>query len=161
MSQDNLPVSQDALPSIISPEGARVANTYLENGCDAKKTAEYLGMEPHDVFLMVSSRNVRDYVNEVISKAGIKSMDKISEKMQELIDKKLKELEELDMGSTKDPADLLVSLHKMEEAKQKLINARQPKESNVSQDKNTQVNIFGADDNSQYARLMKSIVGNK
>ena len=154
-------ISQDTPITLITPEGALVANTYLEMGCDAKKTAKVLDMQPHDVYMLVSSRNVKEYVNGVISAAGIRSMDKITEKMQELIDKKLDELDELDMGSTKDPADLLMALHKMEEAKQKLINARMPKENNVSQDKNTQVNIFGADDNSQYARLMRSIVEGK
>jgi len=153
----SLPISQDAQPDNISPEGAEVANTYLEQGCSIEKTSELLGIPGHKVNSIIASKPVKNYIIQVMTDVGMRSMDKITDSMQELIDKKLKEMDELEMTSSKDVADLLQMLHKMHTEKSKILLSKVPKDT-INSSTNTNVAIFNADDNSQYARLMKAII---
>jgi hypothetical protein len=43
------PYSLDALPQVISPEGAEIANTYLANACSITHTSEQLGLPAHEI----------------------------------------------------------------------------------------------------------------
>ena len=153
-----LPISADHLPEEISPEGAEIANTYLELNCDITKTSETLEIPGHEINRILSTKPVQNYIIQVLTDIGMRSMDKITESMEGLIDAKMAEMNELDMTSSKDVADLLQMMHKMQVEKSKLLTAKIPKDTLPNQ-RNQQVNIFNADDNSQYAKLMRAIVG--
>lgn len=155
MSDYNLaPYSEDANPQAISPEGAKVANTYLSNGCSIFLTSRQLEMPTHEISVMLDQPLIRRYVNGVLKEAGITHMQKLAERMDALIEKKWEELEEAEMGSNKDIADLIALAHKMRQDMVKFLQEDTKLSGPVTQ-KNTQVNIYGE---GAYGDLMKKLV---
>ena len=148
--------SQDSLPDSISPEGARVAQAYLQAGCDVNVASQILGVEPHEVSRIIQERVVDNFITQVISDSSLRHMDAITEKMDEIILKKMNEMDELDMGSSKDIADLLQMLHKMQVDKTRIIADKIKKNEKIQQgNTNVQVNNF---DSSNYGRLMENLI---
>ena len=151
--------SRDNLPEKISPEGVKVANRYLETSMSLEETARTLNMEKHEVSEVLNSKHVRGYINSVMSEAGFRQIDKIEGILNEIIEQKLEELREAEIGSSKDIADLLALAQKIASEKVKLIQAREEKETGIINQKNTQFNIY--DSNSSYGRLMEAIASGK
>ena len=149
------PYSEDAQPEQLSPEGAKVSNTYLANGCSITETSRALGIPTHEISAVLQSPMVKTYVNSVLREAGAAHIGKIIAKLDILIDRKWEELDEAEIGSNKDIAELLEMSHKMQLAAMKLLQADQEKGSSVV--KNTQVNNFGE---GNYGKLMEKLIGN-
>ena len=139
---DLAPYSEDALPQVISPEGAEIANTYLENACSIKMTSQALGIPTHEISAALHDPMVRNYVTGVLRENGYAHMEKIAEKFDQIIDMKWEEIEEAEIGSNKDIADLLSMAHKMRMEMSRLLQA-DTKNNAPSNQKNTQVNVFG------------------
>jgi hypothetical protein len=156
---NHLAISADAPASEITPEGAEIANTYLELGCDIQKASEVLDIPAHRINTILSDKFVKGYITQVMTDAGLRKMTSITERMEDLIDKKMEEMENLDMVSSKDVADLLNMVHKMHTEQAKIVVASTPKEGSNKIPTNQQINVFAADDNSQYGKLMKAIIG--
>lgn len=134
----------------MNPETDLVATTYMENGCDLRATAKQLDMNVDALARIVAAPGVRNYITETLRTVGLRKMDRIEEAMEKIIDKKMAELDELEMGSSKDIAELLSTYHKMIMDKNKLIDG------GGARVNNTQINnIF---ENSSYGELMKRIV---
>lgn len=96
----------------ISPEALEVANAFL--GCqDMQQVSSDLGIPLEIVSEMMSRREVKAYIDHVFIEAGFNNRFKIREIMDVIIKKKMQELDEADIGSTKDIADLLALSHKM------------------------------------------------
>lgn len=155
MSDYNLaPYSEDALPDQISPEGASVANTYLANACSLTETSHSLDMPTHEISTILQQPLVKVYVNSILRENGYRHMVKIAEKLDDLIDQKWEELEEAEMGSNKDIAELLQLSHKM---RLDMANLLQKDSANIAPttQKNTQVNVFGE---GNYAQLMEKLI---
>lgn len=113
MARKNLPSTQPIADGLaIAPESLEIANVYLETG-DVNKTAEYLGIGREVVVAVLSKKEVRNFVDTVFLNAGWMSRSKIADALDSIIEKKLKELEEAEIGSSKDIADLLMMAHKM------------------------------------------------
>ena len=151
-------MSQDNLPEKISPEGVHVANVYLESSCNISDTARVLNMQRHEVAEILDNRYVKKYIDNVMQEAGFRQMNKLEEIMNELIEKKMQELAEAEVGSSKDIADLLALANKMANDKAKLLHEK-AKEEKVLLQKNTQFNIY--DSASSYGKLMEAIASGK
>ena len=145
--------SEDALPQQISPEGAEVANIYLANACSVNLTSKELNRPATEISAMLQEPLVKAYVHGILKETGYAHMDRISQKLDEIIDKKWEEIEEADIGSNKDIADLLQMAHKMRLDMIKFLQNENTK-TPVNQ-KNTQLNIFGE---GHYGKLMERLL---
>lgn len=96
----------------ISVEGLEIAQTYLSTQ-SIKETADLLGIHESQVAQYLSKSEVKNYIDHVYLSAGYRNRFKIAETLDTIIDKKLQEMMESDLGSTKDIADLLQMAHKM------------------------------------------------
>jgi hypothetical protein len=81
-------------------------------------------------------------------------MEKIVQKFDKIIDMKWEELEEAEIGSNKDIADLLNMVHKMRMDMSKLLQADTAKTAPTNM-KNTQVNVYGE---GNYGVLMEKLL---
>lgn len=148
------PYSEDALPEVISPEGAKIANTYLANACSLNDASHSLNLPTHEIYAVLQQPLVKSYVNSILRESGYRNMVVIAEKLDSLVEKKWEELEEAEIGSNKDIAELLQLAHKMRMDMSKLLQADAPKEG-ASFNKNTQVNVYGE---GNYGKLMEKLI---
>jgi Asp-tRNA(Asn)/Glu-tRNA(Gln) amidotransferase C subunit len=151
---DIAPYSEDAVPQAISPEGAEIANTYLANACSIKATSEILNIPTHTVSAALHDPMVQNYVNGVLRENGHRHMEHILNKLDDVIEMKWEELEEAEIGSNKDIADLLQMAHKMRMDMSRLLQADVKNNAPASQ-KNTQVNVFGE---GKYGALIEKLL---
>lgn len=155
MSDYNLqPYSEDALPEVISPEGASIANTYLANACSLIATSHAMDLPTHEIAATLQQPLVKVYVNSILRENGYRHMVKIAEKLDGLVERKWEELEEAEIGSNKDIAELLQLSHKMQMDMAKLLQADVGKEG-PSSVRQTQVNVYGE---GNYGKLMEKLV---
>jgi uncharacterized pyridoxal phosphate-containing UPF0001 family protein len=96
----------------ISPEALEVANAYLQLN-DARQVADELGIDPEIVTSILAKREVKGYIDSVFFDSGYNNRFLMRKAMDALIKQKFHELEESQMGSTKDIAELLQMSHKM------------------------------------------------
>ena len=64
------PYSEDAMPECISPEGAKIANTYLANACSIMETSAELGIPTHEISATLHQPLVKTYVNGILRETG-------------------------------------------------------------------------------------------
>ena len=103
----------------ISPEGLEIANTYLKTTSVAD-TALSLGLPEDKVSRYLGQREVKKYVDTVFLDVGYRNRFKLAGALDNIIERKLEELDEADMTSNKDIADLLQMAHKIRMDKSKL-----------------------------------------
>lgn len=155
MSDYNLStISEDALPEAISPEGAAIANTYLANACSINESSHALGLPTHEISATLKQPLVQAYVNSILRETGYRHMVMIAKKLDDLVELKWAELEEAEIGSNKDIADLLQLAHKMQLDMSKLLQADLEKK-NLGTLNQTQVNVYGP---GNYEKLMEKLV---
>jgi hypothetical protein len=147
------PYSEDAMPQAISPEGAEIANAYLTNACSIKATSDQLNIPTHEISAMLHEPLVKTYVQSILKETGYRHMVKIAEKLDDLIEQKWDELQEAEMGSNKDIADLLQLAHKMQIDMNKMLQNESDKGPKVQ--KNTQINNYGE---GNYGKLMDKLI---
>jgi hypothetical protein len=116
-------------------------------------TSQVLEIPTHDLSAQLQEPLVREYVVSILKEHGMQHMEKIASKMDDLIERKWEELEEAEVGSNKDIAELLNIAHKMRMDMQKHL-AEDTKA--VKNQKNIQVNNF---DGSNYHKLIEKLVG--
>ena len=150
---DLQPNSEDALPQVISPEGAEIANAYLTNACSLKCTSDQLNLSTYEIAATLQQPMIKSYVNSILRENGFRHMEKIAEKLDELIDRKWEELEEAEIGSNTDIADLLQLAHKMRTDMVTILQKSEVKE--IGNVRNTQVNVYGE---GAYGRLMEKLI---
>ena len=90
----------------IAPEALQVANTYMKCS-NLQETASVLRMPLDVVTQILNKREVKQYIDTVYLHSGYRNRDSIAAAMDSIIQKKLQELEEADISSSKDIADLL------------------------------------------------------
>lgn len=96
----------------ISPEGLEIAKTYLETQ-DIEATARKLGIDTLQVTQYLDKSEVKNYVNEVYLNTGFRNRFRLAEIMDTLIEKKLEELNDAMIGSSKDILEIMQFAHKM------------------------------------------------
>ena len=125
----------------IQPEQLEVADKYIACGGSIATTAEELGMTRAEVSTVLSQRPVKKYVDTMFLDAGHMNRFKLAETLEKIITKKLDELEEAEIGSSKDIADLLDLAIKFYNTLAKLEAVREKKD--IHNQTNVQVNDYG------------------
>lgn len=97
----------------ISPEGLEIANMYLQNAGDCRAVAEHLGVPVQQVTKELNRREVKQYIDTIYMNMGYRNRHAIATALDSMITRKLQDLEEAEVGSSKDIADLLMLAHKI------------------------------------------------
>jgi len=150
-----LPQTTPAEVLDISPEALEVANCFLQLQ-DLAKVADELDISKDLVSQILAKKEVKAYVDHVFFNLGFNNRFRMRAAMDAVIQKKFQELEESEMGSTKDIADLLALSHKMtmdEMARQ--IELEKLRQTNVKNQVNVQINDGGG---TKYDNLMKTLM---
>jgi hypothetical protein len=141
----------------ISPEGLEIAKVYLETQ-DIQLTAKRLGIDQLQVTQYLEKAEVKNYVDQVYLNAGYRNRFRLAELMDQIIERKLSELQDADIGSSKDILEILQFAHKlrMDEltAQTKLEAARQ---NSVKSQTNIQINQSPYGD-SNYGKLLDQLL---
>lgn len=154
-----LPISSPAQALAISPEALEIANSYLTTQ-NLQKTAQDLCISVDQVSEALDRREVRSYIDNVFLDTGFNSRFRMRELMDDIISKKLQELDEAEVGSSKDIADLLALSHKMTmEQMDKQLQLEKVRAGNsVKTQVNMQVNDYGSD-GTKYGSLISKLLG--
>lgn len=155
---NNLPINSPAQAVKISPEALEIANDYLTSQ-SIEATASNLGVPAEIVSETLSRHEVRSYIDNIFLDVGFNSRYRLRGVMDALIQKKLQELDEAEVGSSKDIADLLQMSHKMTmdilDRQIKLESIRNGP--GVKTQVNMQVNEFGNSD-TKYSSLISKLL---
>ena len=102
----------EQLDYAISPEALEIATTYLV--ChDTKETALALGVDPERVSYYLRKPDVKRFIDNIFLEQGYMNRNKIQDIMDGLFEKKLLEMEESEMGTSKDILDIVKLQHDM------------------------------------------------
>jgi hypothetical protein len=150
----NLPTVHPAEALAISPEALEIANAYLTYQ-DTKKVSEELDIGMDIISNVLNRREVKAYINNVFMDLGFNNRFKLRKAMDAIIARKFQELDEADVGSGKDIADLLALSHKMTmDELDKQIQLEKIRETNIRSQVNVQINDGG----SNYSSLLERII---
>lgn len=139
----------------VSPEALEVANCYLQEQ-DLGAVAEQLDLPRELVSNILSKREVKAYIDNVFLNLGFNNRFRMRRAMDSIIKKKFQEMEESQMGSTKDIADLLALSHKMTmDELSKQIEFEKVRASNIKSQVNVQINNGGSKYDNLISRLIK------
>lgn len=112
LSTQVLPTATPAETIDISPEALETANCYLQNPSIQAVAAE-LDISTELVTQILSRREVKAYIDQVYYNIGFNNRFKLGSAMDAIIERKFRDLDEADTGSTKDISELLALKHKM------------------------------------------------
>ncbi len=159
-------MSTDVLvPEEMSPEGMRVVEAYLDCGSDITQVGDYLGMPQETVMSIYNRPEVKHYITTLFMESGFRNRDKFFGVMDEIVKKKLEDLEESELGSDADILEIMKVYHKMkmdEMAMQIKLLEAQTKVRTPTTQTNIQnnFNLPGSDDGN-YMALMNRLSGVK
>ncbi len=139
----------------IAPESLEVAQIYIQT-LDVNQAATELNLPLEDVVYHLGKREVRKFVDAVFFDQGYMNRHKIQHAVDDLITKKLEELEDAEMGSSKDIADLLKLAMDFREKEIKAIQNEEKLSTPLVQ-QNNQINLYGEN----YKNLLNSIIEGK
>ena len=140
----------------INPENLEVANCYLQNQ-DIVKVAELMDLPIPLVTQILHNKQVKSYIDNVFMNLGFNNQFKMRDAMDAIIKKKFQDLEEADVGSSKDIIEILALSHKMSmEYLQKQIDLEKLQQQNIKSQVNVQINDAG--DSTKYGQLIKQLV---
>lgn len=154
-----LPISSPAQAVAISPEALEIANSYLTTQ-NVQETAQELGFTTDQIAEVLDRREVRSYIDNIFLDSGFNNRFKMRQVMDLIISRKLQELDEAEVGSSKDIADLLALSHKMtmeQLDRQIQLEKIRSGSANVKTQVNMQVNEFGGD--TKYGSLISKLLG--
>jgi vacuolar-type H+-ATPase subunit H len=152
---NNLAKVEDAQ---ISPEGLEIANTYLKT-TSVSDTAAELGIPEDQVSRYLGQREVKKYVDTVFLDVGYRNRFKLASALDDIIERKLEELDEADMTSNKDIADLLQMAHKMRMDEMKTqTDAAKAEQTSIKNQTNVQINDNSSFGEGNYGELMKKLL---
>ncbi len=139
----------------ISPEFLEIANCYLSKQ-SIQEVCKELDLPSDMIAETLNRKEVRAYINTVFADFGFNSRFKLNDLMDTIITKKLKDMDEADIGSEKDIMDILAFKHKMVMDQMameiKLIEAEN-KRTNIKNQTNVQIN-----DNSNHGNLIERLM---
>ena len=152
----NLPQTTPAEVLDISPEALEIANCYLQDQ-DAASVAQTLQIPQTLVTQTLARKDVKAYIDQVFFDVGFNNRFKMRAAMDALIKKKFQELEEAEVGSSKDILEILALSHKMTmEQMQRQIELEKLQSSKVVSQTNIQINDAG--DGTKYGSLIQQLV---
>ena len=151
-----LPIStEEKLPERINPEQLEIAENYLKFSGSISKTADYLNLPKEYVSEVLDQRPVRRYIDSMFQDAGYMNRFKLAETLEKIIEKKMEELEEAEIGSSKDIADLLDLAIKFYNTLAKIDAMKKPTPTNQT---NVQTNVYGE---GNYGKLFEALATGK
>lgn len=142
----------------IAPENLEIANCYLT--CqDLVQVSQTLDITPERVTQALARREVKAYIDHVFMDYGFNNRFRIRNIMDTVINKKLEEMQEADVGSSKDISDLLALSHKMTmdilDKQIKLEEAKAKSTASIKNQTNIQLNDSGG---SNYQMLLDKLI---
>lgn len=149
------------LPDVIQPEGLLVAETYLECGNDSKKTAEKLGLPAEQIDSHLKKNEVRAFINRRFNEYGFRNKDRFFGLLDEIINLKIQEMDETQIGSSMDIMDILKMAHKfkMDEMKVEVDMVKATKDAGPTKQVNVQNNIgMPGGDDENYMKLVNTLI---
>jgi len=157
----NLPINSPSQSINISPESLEIANAYLEFQ-DINKVSDSLGFPTDMISEILDRREVKAYIDNIFADVGFNNRFRIRGVMDVIIQKKLEELDDADIGSGKDIADLLALSHKMSmDYLDRQIQLEKLRAGNGPKNQvNVQLNEFGGD-GTKYGSLISKLLENK
>lgn len=156
MLPTNLPNHHPAEPLQISPEALEVANNYLLSQSHAQ-VAHDLNLPEATVLGYLDRPEVKRYIDQVFFDQGFNNRFMLRKAMDTLISRKFQELDEAEVGSSKDIADLLALSHKMTmEQLDRQIQLEKLKDRGPTTQTNIQIN-----DLSNHQRLLERLLSSK
>ena len=157
----SLPVNSPSQSLMISPESLEIANSYLEFQ-SIDKVSEELGFPKDMISEILDRREVKAYIDNIFADVGFNNRFRIRGVMDIIIQKKLQELDEAEVGSDKDIADLLALSHKMSmDYLDRQIQLEKLRASNGPKSQvNVQVNEFSGD-GTKYGALISKLLEHK
>ena len=160
----NLPITQPTRAPAevlqIDPEMLEVANCYLQTQ-DARAVADELCIPVERVTQYLAKREVKAYINQVFFDMGFNNRYRMRSAMDAILKKKFQEMEEADVGSNKDIAELMALSHKMsiELLDREIQLEKLRTESGLKNQVNVQINEHG--DGTKYGALIQKLLGEK
>ena len=152
-----LPTVHPAEVLTISPEALEVANAYLQLQ-DISKVCEELSIPVEVVTSMLERNEVKAYVDQVFLDTGFNNRFKMRAAMDAILAKKFEEMDEADVGSSKDIIEIMALSHKMTmELMDKEIALRKLEGRGVRNQVNVQIN--DASGVSNYNNLLNRLMG--
>lgn len=103
----------------ITPETLAVADSYIVLG-DISKVSQTLSMPRQDIIKILNQAPIKRYVDTIFNESGYQNRSRLMTTLDDIIDKKLTELDEAELSSKKDIADLLELSHKMRVSEMKM-----------------------------------------
>jgi len=142
----------------MSPEGYTVAAAYLSAGT-AALAARSLKMDTIEFSKHLRDPKVKAYIDQAYLDSGYRNRVALGKVMDSIIDKKMEELEEAEIGSSKDILDIMQVAHKMrmEEMKAMVEYEKLHKAPEIQNQTNVQINEGMGEGN--YGRLMSQLLG--
>ena len=132
----------------IDPQVFEVTTEYAQN-LSITQTAANLHLSEHQVVEILENKAAKRYIDAIFMEQGYMQRNKLNDVMTKIIDMKLEEMEESELGSNKDILEILKQAHTMQMDHQKASKEEQP-----GQQVNIQ-NNFGGDN---YNKLLEKIV---
>lgn len=143
----------------IAPEYLEVANSYL--ACqNILEVSRNLSMPTDLISSILGRREVRAYIDTIFLDYGFNNRFKMRTVMDAIINKKLEEMEEADIGSGKDIIEIMTLSHKMAMDvldRQIKLEEAQAKTQNIKNQTNVQINGGGG---SKYDNLIERLMSN-
>lgn len=154
----NLPANTPAEVLDISPEALEIANCYLQNQ-DAAEVSNLLGVPITLVTKTLARRDVRSYVDQVFFDIGFNNRFKMRAAMDAILRKKFQDLEEAEVGSSKDILEIMALSHKITmEQMARQIELEKVHQGSVKSQVNVQINESGIGDGTKYGNLIQQLI---
>ena len=139
--------------TVISPEGLEIANAYLKLG-NIENTSKQLKISQDKVIDWLNKREVKKYIDTVYLDLGYRNRNTIGKLLDDMIASKIEEAQESGIYTSKDLADLLNMAHKMRMDELKSQN----NDNTIRNQTNVQINDSGILGNSNYGKLVESLI---
>lgn len=154
----NLPAVTPAEVLDISPESLEIANCYLQNQ-DIVAVAELLDVPVALVTQTLARREVKSYVDNVFMNLGYNNQFKMRAAMDAILKKKFQDMEEAEVGSSKDILEIMALSHKMsmEYLAAQMALEKAQSANNVKNQVNVQINDTGSD-GTKYGSLIQKLI---
>lgn len=147
------------LPDIIQPEGLQIAETYLMCGGDSKRVASELSLPVAEVEAQLKKNEVRSYINRQFNEQGFRNKFRIFGVMDQLLNMKLEEIQETQVGTSMDIVDLIKVMHKMKMDEMKMeaemLKAQQASAPTTQTNIQNNINMPGGDDENYMSLINK------
>lgn len=145
----------------LQPEAMEVVEQYLRFNRDINLVATELNTTPTVVGEILNKKEVRGYLDHLFMEAGFRNREKFFDVLDNILDAKIEELNEAEMGSSMDIMDIMKIYHGMKikelELSIKLQELQLSKGPSAGTINNVQIN-----NSSGYDKLLDRIItGNK